>query len=73
MLMTTFPTVTRQVAFAPVATEVQVMVAVPYFTPFTLPAVVTVAIFVSELSHVTLLSVNVSGVTVAFSVIVLPF
>ena len=56
-----FTTVTLQVAFRPVALEVQVIVAVPVLTPFTLPAVVTVAIFVFELSQVTLLSVNDDG------------
>ena len=44
------------------------MVAVPVLTPFTLPLFDTVGILVSELVHVTLLSSNVSGVTVAFSV-----
>ena len=67
------PTVTSQVVLRPVATDVQVMVAVPVLTPFTVPLLVTVAIFVLELFKVTLLSANVSGVTVAFSVTVLFF
>ena len=65
--------VTLQVAFAPVATWVQVIVAVPALTPVTLPLLDTLAIFVLELFHVTLLSSKVEGVTVAFSVSVLPF
>ena len=68
----TLPTVTLQLALSPVAFEVQVIVAVPAFTPFTLPLVDTVAIFVFELFQVTLLSSNVEGYTVAFSVSVLP-
>ena len=49
------------------------MVAVPAFTPFTLPVLLTVATDVSELFQVTFLSVRSDGVSVAVSVSVLPF
>ena len=45
-------TVTMQVVLRPVATEVHKIVAVPALMPFTLPVLVTVAIFVLELSQV---------------------
>ena len=49
------------------------MVAVPTFTPFTLPELDTVATFLFELFQVTLLSAKSEGVMVAFKVNVLPF
>ena len=63
MLRVTLPfsTVTVQVAFKPVALEVQVIVTLPAFTAVTFPAEETVAIFVSELFQVTVLSVNDDG------------
>ena len=66
-----FFTVILQEAFFPLAL-VAVMVAVPAFTPFTTPAEVTLAIVLSELLQVTVVSVALDGVTVAFKVTALP-
>ena len=64
-------TVILQVAFFPLAVFT-VIVAVPFFSAFTLPFLSTVATFLLELVQVSL-SVEEEGVIVAFKVRVLPF
>lgn len=66
-----FCTVTTQVAVLPPSVVVTVMFAVPAATAVIMPSA-TVAMFSSSLDQVTLLSVAVSGLTVAVSVAVSP-
>ena len=64
-------TVTSTLAFLPPA--VAVIVALPAFTPVTLPVLSTVATEVSEDVHDTVLSVALPGLTVAVSWAEAPF
>ena len=66
-------TVTVQVAYLPESsTAVAVIAVVPAASAFTVPLASTVATFSLEDVQVTLLSVALSGVTVAVKVVVLP-
>jgi hypothetical protein len=68
ILVTGCLTVTLQAAFTPLPSlAVQVIVAVPFPLPTTLPVLVTVATFVLLLFHVTAVEVASAGATVAFS------
>jgi len=65
-------TVTAQVAVFLPSVVVTVMVAAPTALAFTSPLLLTVALVVSLLAHVTVVSVALSGATVAVRVAVPP-